>query len=1014
MRRLTAGAPARSSNNIRDTPCDLWRTRVMKRFVKCFVIAGGISSPAWGQTPIYGVNLSLQSSGASSGTGWTLSSNGYEGTYIQVPTSGATVSFDLNAAGFASNSVLPDVTLSVAGTNVPFTVTTASNGDYLANIALPGDSNPTNSNGNGTYLVRLQLDNQSASATPSVKINSLKVTGATVISGNTDALALDAAQTYADKFRSGPGTITLDNANGVHFGAGTSVQVKLISNAFNFAAAVYGNNTTDANWINVGPNGQNLAPTTTEQIKYQQALLNPANGFNMIVPSNAGKWQNNQFNQNDVTMNLVYAMDQFAAQNNLAMRMHNLIWNSQQPSWVNSLFSASGTLTTANEATLNAAITSRIGYYVSADDPNTGKPLADSYQEMDVLNEAWHGQSAQDNYIGAGALGVSGVAAVYAQVAAAVSAAGANTRLYTNEYNVLQFSPQSISSAGMASGMDPYANWYLNDVQGLQNAGGPVSGIGMELYVNTSNVVSPAQMQDAMGNLSVAKNPSGNPIDLTLSEFGVANGQAPTATTYDTDLTDALTMAYGNPQVTTFGYWAGVGGPEAGTNSIYALYNQNYAITSAGTTWQTWMSQYQTNDTLTTTANGQVSFNGTYGEYDVIVNGQTYLLDLVPGTTSYGLMTPLTAATWSGSGTDNNWSTGGNWTSGALPANAPVIFAGTTGLANNNNSAANTEYAGITFNAGAGAFVVGGNAINLAGDIVNNSANLQTINLNLAMQQNTNLNAASGDLAVGGAISGAFSVTKLGAHTLTLSGANTYAGPTTVSAGALIFAANGALPANSSLAINGTSLVQMASNTGLATVSSLAIAGGATLDITNNHLIINYGATDPASTISAYLATGYAGGNWNGPGIDSSAAAANPGYALGYADGADGVVTGLNSGQIEVMYTLYGDANLDGVVNGSDFGILAANFGTQVNGWDRGDFNYDDVVNGSDFGLLASNFGMQANGADAQLPADDLAALDAFAAANGLLADVPEPASIGLVTFGVIGVLIRRRRSKSA
>ena len=211
----------------------------------------------------------------------------------------------------------------------------------------------------------------------------------------------------------------------------------------------------------------------------------------MIVPSNAGKWQNNQFNQNDVTMNLVYAMDQFAAQNNLAMRMHNLIWNSQQPSWVNSLFSASGTLTTANEATLNAAITSRIGYYVSADDPNTGKPLADSYQEMDVLNEAWHGQSRAGQLHrqrGAGRIG-SG-RCLCAGRRRGLSRRREHAALHQRIQRPAVF-PQSISSAGMASGMDPYANWYLNDVQGLQNAGGPVSGIGMELYVNTSNVVSP-------------------------------------------------------------------------------------------------------------------------------------------------------------------------------------------------------------------------------------------------------------------------------------------------------------------------------------------------------------------------------------------------------------------------------------------------------------------------------------------------------------------------------------------
>jgi hypothetical protein len=38
-------------------------------------------------------------------------------------------------------------------------------------------------------------------------------------------------------------------------------------------------------------------------------------------------------------------------------------------------------------------------------------------------------------------------------------------------------------------------------------------------------------------------------------------------------------------------------------------------------------------------------------------------------------------------------------------------------------------------------------------------------------------------------------------------------------------------------------------------------------------------------------------------------------------------------------------------------------------------------------------------------------AIVAFAAANGLLADVPEPASIGLAAITGFGLLTRRRRS---
>ncbi|MGA2442204.1 MAG: autotransporter-associated beta strand repeat-containing protein, partial [Tepidisphaeraceae bacterium] len=198
-------------------------------------------------------------------------------------------------------------------------------------------------------------------------------------------------------------------------------------------------------------------------------------------------------------------------------------------------------------------------------------------------------------------------------------------------------------------------------------------------------------------------------------------------------------------------------------------------------------------------------------------------------------------------------------------------------------------------------------------------------------------------------------------------------------------------------------------------LTSLSITGTGVLDVNNDHVIITYGAGDPFSTIAGYIKSGYNGGGWNGPGIISSAAQIKTNglsYGLGYADGKDGKVSGLVSGQIEVAYTLLGDANLDGLVNAADFTILAANFNQPVTGWDLGDFNYDGLVNAADFTDLAANFNQSVSGA---ATAGDVAALDAFAAANGLsipTSSVPEPASTGLLTLGLVSVLARRRRKE--
>jgi hypothetical protein len=205
-----------------------------------------------------------------------------------------------------------------------------------------------------------------------------------------------------------------------------------------------------------------------------------------------------------------------------------------------------------------------------------------------------------------------------------------------------------------------------------------------------------------------------------------------------------------------------------------------------------------------------------------------------------------------------------------------------------------------------------------------------------------------------------------------------------------------------------TSTLQIAPNSGVSTLSSLLLFNGnghnSTLDITNNHLIINYGSNpDPISSIQAYLQAGFNAGHWNGPdGITSSSVATHPGYSIGYADSADaGNPAGLSSGMIEIAYTLIGDADLNHTVNGIDFGILAANFNKTVTGWDKGDFDYNNIVNGIDFTALAANFNKAANNADTT-------ALEAFAAANGLLQDVPEPAALTLIALPALALLRRR------
>jgi autotransporter-associated beta strand protein len=299
------------------------------------------------------------------------------------------------------------------------------------------------------------------------------------------------------------------------------------------------------------------------------------------------------------------------------------------------------------------------------------------------------------------------------------------------------------------------------------------------------------------------------------------------------------------------------------------------------------------------------------------------------------------------------------------------------------------------------------------------------------------VNNSSGNYTISGSgsIAGTTSLTKLGIGTLAISTANTYSGGTFVNAGTLLInptaspGTNSALPSGRSVSIATGAALKLApyvssaspgsgpNVTSSVTISSLSIAGTGVFDVNNNHIIIT---GDPVSTVYTYLQAGYNGGHWNGTGgIDTSASLTvnSLKYGLGFAQGGDAhAPAGLAAGQIEVSYTLLGDAKLEGTVNGPDLSILAANFNGSFTAWDQGDFQYDGVVNSPDLAELAANY----NGGDSgAASAGDLAALDAFAAANGVSlpssslsqSSVPEPASAAMVAIAGLGILRRRRRA---
>ena len=158
--------------------------------------------------------------------------------------------------------------------------------------------------------------------------------------------------------------------------------------------------------------------------------------------------------------------------------------------------------------------------------------------------------------------------------------------------------------------------------------------------------------------------------------------------------------------------------------------------------------------------------------------------------------------------------------------------------------------------------------------------------------------------------------------------------------------------------------------------ASLNVNAAGRFDLADNTMLIDYAGVSPLATIRARLTSGYNGGAWNGPGINSTRAAATAGRALGYAEASELFSTfpvtfagqTIDNTTVIVRYTRYGDANLDRTVNLQDFNRLVAGFGTGTL-WSEGNFNYDASANLSDFNLLSANFGQGATGEPGELPA---------------------------------------------
>jgi GH35 family endo-1,4-beta-xylanase len=554
-----------------------------------------LGSSAWPQTTqVNATDLALQPTGSAAGTSVILDRDGYLGTYITLAVSG-NVTINVQAKGTPGGGVDPNLNIVIADTKAGFDVATGV-GSYSHSFSLPA----------GTFFVRTEFNNDVAATSRQLQIDRMTVTGATVSNNNSDSNALAASDTYIANYRRGGVSI-----GGFTPGATVSVSMKKLG--FHLGAQV------DAT-------GHSALIGTDANSRAFQSLINQ--NFNTLAAGDE-IWEDTEATRGQPTMQSGDELFAYTQAHNMTARLHNMIWDGQQPGWVNTLLADAGGGSASAKTDLRNAISSRIGYYVG-DGTNSSANRATKYAEMDLYNESYNnGQQGGPNTYWS-IYGSAGVAAIYAEANQAAKNAGSTAKMFVNDYSGL---------SGDANGQGWATQGFIQNIEAIRSAGyGEVlGGIGLEYYLNSAAEHSASTFMSSLQSFNVEGLPE------QLSEFGIIGSVA------DSDaskiMNESLRLTFGNPNSEGFLNWypfeesdhppsfAPNGGLYSGSSSDWA----GMQLTAAGAAWQNILAQWNTQLTATADAHGVIQFNGYFGDYQLTANGKSYALSLVKGATNYSV-----------------------------------------------------------------------------------------------------------------------------------------------------------------------------------------------------------------------------------------------------------------------------------------------------------------------------------------------------------------------------------------
>lgn len=274
-------------------------------------------------------------------------------------------------------------------------------------------------------------------------------------------------------------------------------------------------------------------------------------------------------------------------------------------------------------------------------------------------------------------------------------------------------------------------------------------------------------------------------------------------------------------------------------------------------------------------------------------------------------------------------------------------------------------------------FAISGQYIPLVNAAAQTYANNVNVTADSGIDVSGSLTATMGTLTIGSnALAITSADTSTNAYSLSFNGTTLSGNPTFNVAdsagggkGTLVLGSMSGTPA--SITKSGTGVLQISGASAIPHV--LTVNGGV--------VAVPYTGSSPVGSIASDIAAAYDKGAWDktnssGPTI-TTAAAGKLGTTLGYLD---------TGSMVDVMYTWYGDLNLDGTVGPSDVTAMSAGNGSS---WAQGDLNYDGVKNADDWSLFFLGEAAQ----DGSIPTG-----------------VPEPTTLGLLAAASVMGMRRRRR----